>query len=251
MALLGRKWAAATAALLALSLLGALPAPAHAGEGDNAAVAINTRDGSSVFRLAFKVRRVAGDVIDQTNAAVAYASCEECQTVAAAFQIVLVTGDPNVITPENYAFAINEGCSACETVAAAYQWVVGGYGPVRFTAEGNRRLAQVHRRLQELRGADLSAEELLAELEEIAAEIAAVLADELVPAGRPPQTDADVEATEGSDDATEPAQQEPDDLDTTDEPTDEPTDTGDGTGQEGDTSEDDGTAEEEATEDGE
>ena len=43
--------------------------------GDNAAVAINTRDGSSLFRLAFKIRRVAGDIVDNQNAAVAYARC--------------------------------------------------------------------------------------------------------------------------------------------------------------------------------
>ena len=49
---------------------------------DTAAVAVNTKDGSSVFRLAFSIKKVAGDVVDNANAAVAYSSCESCRTIA-------------------------------------------------------------------------------------------------------------------------------------------------------------------------
>ena len=62
------------------------------GSGDNAAEAINEKDGKSVFDLAFDVREVSNGVVDQTNSAVAYANCENCQTVAIAVQIILVTG---------------------------------------------------------------------------------------------------------------------------------------------------------------
>ena len=68
---------------------------------DTAAVAVNTKDGSSVFRLAFSIKKVAGDVVDNANAAVAYSSCESCRTIALSIQIVLVTGDPETVTPEN------------------------------------------------------------------------------------------------------------------------------------------------------
>ena len=66
------------------------PAGATAGGGDNAAVAINTKDGATVFKVAFAIRHVMNGVVDQTNGAVAYASCTDCTTVAIAIEIVLV-----------------------------------------------------------------------------------------------------------------------------------------------------------------
>lgn len=49
------------------------------GGDNNAAVAVNTMDGATVFRLAFSVLMVANGVVDQTNTAYALASCTDCQ----------------------------------------------------------------------------------------------------------------------------------------------------------------------------
>src|SRR5918992_3722607 len=136
-------------ASLILALLGARPAAASA-QGDTTAVAVNTKDGSSIFRLAFNVRRVAGEVVDQANAAVAFASCEDCRTVALSIQLVLVMSDPDVVTPTNLALAINQDCTSCETLASAYQYVLGTGGPVHFDAEGNQELASIKSALRDL-----------------------------------------------------------------------------------------------------
>jgi putative peptide zinc metalloprotease protein len=151
--------------------------------GDNAAIAINTKSGSSLFKFAFSIRQVAGDVVDQTNAAVAYSSCEECQTTAIAIQIVLVTGSPSVVTPTNLAIAINENCTLCETFAGAYQIVLGTGGPVRFTDEGRRRIVEITREIRRLRDADLSPFELKSRLDVLVGQLKSVLATELVPIG--------------------------------------------------------------------
>jgi ABC-type glycerol-3-phosphate transport system substrate-binding protein len=63
------------AALLLLALAGA-SATSAVGQ-DNTAIAINTKDGTDIFKLAFKIARVNQDVVDQSNAAVAFNSCEE------------------------------------------------------------------------------------------------------------------------------------------------------------------------------
>jgi putative peptide zinc metalloprotease protein len=176
--------------LAALALAVAAPAASLAEDGDgdgsgrggdNLAQAVNEEDGSSVFDFAFSIRRVAGEVVDNQNMAVAYASCVECQTVAIALQIVLVEGSPDRVTPTNLAIALNEECAACTTVALAYQFVVGRGGPVRFTAEGRRQLARIRREFQRLGRSDLSAKELIARAEELKAQVADVLANELVP----------------------------------------------------------------------
>jgi putative peptide zinc metalloprotease protein len=172
------------AAVLAGLTLAAVT-PANVEAQDNAAVAVNTKDGTTIFRVAFKIARVNQEIVDESNAAAAWASCTECEALAAAFQIVLIFSDPEVVTPENIALAVNWECTACLAFASAYQWVLTTDGPVYFTAEGNRRLAEVRRRLHELTQLDLTLEQLIAELDALAAEIRDVLATELVSAGPP------------------------------------------------------------------
>ena len=195
-------------AACALALAFGLPAGARA-EGGNTAIAINTKDGTSVFKLAFAIRRVGGDVVDQTNAAVAFASCTDCQTVAIAIEVVLVTGDPSVVTPTNLALALNEGCDLCVTVANAIQWVLGTGGQVHFTAEGNQALARIRQELQELRKGTLSAAEVQQRLQEILDELRQVLENELVPAGRPAEAGDDRASTSTGEASTEPASTAP------------------------------------------
>lgn len=217
----GRGGARTLVISLALSLvavIGATPGAAWADGGDTTAVAINTRDGASIFRLAFQIRRVAGSVVDQQNAAVAYASCAECQTVAIAFQVVLAMGDVDTATPENYALAINQDCTECTTLAAAYQFVLSTDGAVHFSADGYRTLAELRRRLLELRDAELSPDEYLAELDEIAAALRQVLDEELNLAGPPSAADSSVESVDPTEGATAaPQATAPDD---TEEPVD-------------------------------
>ncbi len=179
--MIGRR-AALLLLLAALSLFGFAGA-APGAEGDNSAVAINERDGSSIFTFAFSIKEISGEVVDQTNAAVAYSSCEACQTVAVAIQVLIVTSSPDTIAPENYAVAVNENCTSCVTAALAYQFVVGNGGPVRLTAEGRRRLALVRREFARLRKDDVPIEEILARVEELRNEVRDVLANELVARG--------------------------------------------------------------------
>ena len=174
-------------AVLALVLGAARGTPAQA--QDNTAIAINTKDGTEIFRLAFKIVRANQDIIDQSNAAVAFNSCEECQSIAVAFQIVLIFSDPEVVSSENLALAMNFECDACVAFASAYQWLLTTGGPVHFTPEGNARLAELRQQLHELLKSDLTLEELIAELERIQAEIQHILDEELVPAGPPPEED--------------------------------------------------------------
>ena len=181
-----RRLALASVVALVLAVAGG-PAPAAAaddvpGTEDNAAVAVNTEDGASVFRLAFSVVMVANGVVDQTNAAYALARCSDCQTVALAFQVVLVIGDAAVVTPENTAVAYNDQCSECLTYASATQIVLGFDGPVRFTAEGRQRLAALYSSLKDLEEqvGSLSASELNAAVAAAKAELVSILSTELV-----------------------------------------------------------------------
>ena len=153
------------------------------GPQNNKATAEARHDGDSVIDLAFSVRENASEVIDDTNSAVAYASCEACRAVAIAFQIVIVQGNPDTVTPTNVAVAVNSECSGCSTLALAYQFVVGYGEPVEFTREGLRRLEKIREEFAKLEAeyANLTNEEIKARTDAFAAEIRDILATELVP----------------------------------------------------------------------
>jgi putative peptide zinc metalloprotease protein len=199
-----RRW---IALLLTLASLAgpALLAPAASADGgdDTAAVAVNTKDGTSIVRVAFAIVRVMDGQVDQSNAAVAYASCESCQAIAVSIQVVLVMTDPDVVAPTNVALAINDQCTACQTLASAYQFVFGTGGPVRFSPEGQRRIAEIRREFEELRRSGLSIEEIQARTDELADQLREVLRTELVPLGPPDDEDQPEEPVEPQQDETE------------------------------------------------
>jgi putative peptide zinc metalloprotease protein len=200
-----RGWRVVLVLLLALSLGFAAPGVAHA--QDNAAVAINTKDGSDVIRLAFNIHRTMSDTVDSGNAAVAFASCTDCTTIAVAIQVVFIMSDASVIAPENVAIAINQECTACNTFASAYQFVITTDGPVHFTAEGYKLLADLKKRIRDLLEAGLPLDQLDAQLDALMDELAAILRDHLVSAGGDgnddieEEEDVDVETSPTSTDA--------------------------------------------------
>jgi putative peptide zinc metalloprotease protein len=148
---------------------------------DNDATAVNKKDGKSVFKLAFKVKKTMQSDVDATNTAVAFASCDSCQTVAAAIQVVLVMDDVTSVDAENVAVAINYQCSECDTLAAAYQFVFAAGDDSRFTPEGKRRLNELKQRFKALKHRDdLTLQQLADEIAVIAGEVAEVVDTELV-----------------------------------------------------------------------
>jgi putative peptide zinc metalloprotease protein len=166
--------------IVAVAAAACAVAPVAAPAAGDAVVAVNTRDASSVFRVSLKVRRVADEVVDTTNAAVAAASCTDCETVAISIQGVLMFDDPSVFTPENLAFALNVECTRCTTLASAYQFAIQTGGRVHLTADGNRRLAEVRHALHALRRQGLDIWELQARVDALASEVLDVLLTEVV-----------------------------------------------------------------------
>jgi hypothetical protein len=166
--------------VLACALL-AGAAPAKSLAQDNTAVAINTKDDSSLFKLAFSIKQVGGEVVDQTNAAVAYSNCQECQTVAIAIQVLIVTAEsPDVVMPTNLAIAVNDNCDTCTTMALAYQFVIGGQD-LELSKAGRKELEQIRKELKQLGKGDLSAAEIRDRTKALVERLKTVLSTELVP----------------------------------------------------------------------
>jgi putative peptide zinc metalloprotease protein len=155
---------------------------------DNAAVASNTTDGRNVFALALKIVQTDASTVDASNAAVAVASCSDCQTVAIALEGVLVIGNPDTFDPTNVALAINSDCTNCQTLATAYQQVVQYDSRVRITGAGRREIADIRQDLQSLRKSGLDILAIQARVNDDAGRFLAVLKNDVVPVGRPTST---------------------------------------------------------------
>jgi putative peptide zinc metalloprotease protein len=213
------------ALVVVLAALLTVAKPATARAQDSAAVAVNTRDGTSIFRLAFKIIRVNQQVVDNSNFAFAFASCSECEAIALSFMTVLIFSDPDEVLTQNQAWAINWECTECLAFAWAVQSVMTTGGPVHFTADGNRRLAELRKELRRILASlgDVEIPETVPEkcliftdegredelrlcvaLVDLTAEFRDILATELVPPGPPQDEEVPPEEEEETGTTEEP-----------------------------------------------
>src|SRR6478609_6337439 len=122
--------------------------PAAPEEGGNQSLAVNTKDGSVVYDVAFAlVWAEDGEDVRNANEAYAFASCKDCAAVAVGFQVVLIVGQADVIVPENLSAAANYNCLRCLTYALASQLVLTLDGPL--SPDGMTRLQALWQQIAE------------------------------------------------------------------------------------------------------
>lgn len=156
------------------------------GGKDNAIVVVNRHDGKNDHRAGLGMARVLSEEAGNKNFGYAYSSCTDCRSVAVAVQVVLIMSNPSVVTPQNFAIAVNELCTRCTTVALAYQYVITTDGVVRFSAEANSRMASLERQISSLAGSsELDPPTLVARVDPLVKQIWALVDTELVKVGRP------------------------------------------------------------------
>lgn len=98
--------------------------PQAPGEGDNQALAVNTRDGTVVYDVAFALVWADQNTVLNKNEAYAFASCTACKATAISFQVLLILGNAQVVVPQNISAAITYQCLRCVTQALAVQLVL-------------------------------------------------------------------------------------------------------------------------------
>src|SRR3954468_10796906 len=102
-----------------------LAIPAEAGGPNNVVNASPNADGVAIHRSGVQVVSTGTDNVTSTNLALAGPTgCTGCEGIAVAFQALILTGNPTVITPVNAAVAANTNCNTCKAFAFAYQLVV-------------------------------------------------------------------------------------------------------------------------------
>jgi putative peptide zinc metalloprotease protein len=114
-----------------------------------------------------------------------------------AIQVVLIFSDPEVVTTDNLALALNTECISCETMALAYQYVLTTNGPVHFTADGNKAINDILKQISEIGANEGSTlEEIAAQIDALVEELYAVVDTELVSASQPPTSEEEQVASQ-------------------------------------------------------
>jgi hypothetical protein len=148
----------------------------------NTSVSMNDHDGSSVFHLSFRIARLSGADDDVSDVAVAMSDCTDCQSVAIAVQIDLISPVPAVLTASTTAVAANVDCVLCNTLAAAFQYVVATPEPLVLTPAGRQEIHWIERALDRLGRSDENPADMEAQIQDLADDLSQVLSTQLVPA---------------------------------------------------------------------
>jgi putative peptide zinc metalloprotease protein len=189
--------------------------PDAPGEDDSQALAVNRTDGGTTYSIAYSLVTVRdGDPVDPRNGAHAFANCHACTTVAVSFQVVLVVGTSQLVTPVNIAEALNGNCPQCVTTAIANQIVVsiGEEPSAELLTELNAELERLDS-LDEL-GDEETPDQIATQVTDVQRSINQILVDSgLVPTtdsdtAEPASTETDADAaqttTEPAPDSSEP-----------------------------------------------
>ena len=191
---------------LTTALFGLGAFPAVAGGPNNYVTSDATVDltGADMFvtNSSLVVGSTGTDEVTSTNVARAYAhDCNGCQAVSVAFQAVLTTGHPHVVTPHNFAIAVNERCNGCVAVAWAFQYVVATDGPERLSPAGRLALAAVRQDVADTLAADLTLDEFITRMNAAQAKFQQLVDDDIRRSGGYPhdgEMHEDEDATPGA-----------------------------------------------------
>lgn len=161
--------------------------PAAAGGPNNVVKASPTSDGATIYRSGVKVASTGADSISSTNLALAAPSgCTGCEGIAAAYQAVIVTGNPSDVRPVNAAVAVNSECTSCGAYAYAYQYVVSADRGTHLSRTGREKIRDIRAEANALVRSGLPYHELDARLAALAVKFKAAVVNDLERVGGDP-----------------------------------------------------------------
>jgi hypothetical protein len=161
----------------ALSVAGA----ASAGGANNLVQVSASAANPTVIRAQVTWSPFGGQAATSANIASAVSTdCTGCRAVAVAFQVIILTGSPNVVTPANAAVAANGNCTNCDSFAFAYQDVVSTAGPATLSPAGIAALQGIQLRADAIAQSGEPDAQMDAELRTLALEFKADVEQNLV-----------------------------------------------------------------------
>ncbi|MDX6521873.1 MAG: putative peptide zinc metalloprotease protein [Gaiellales bacterium] len=177
-------------AVLATAIMWLAPSVASAG-GANHVVQVSANAGNSTaIHADVQWAPFGGPAATSANIASASSSdCTGCRAVSVAFQAIILTGSPNVVTPANAAVAVNGNCTSCDSFAFAYQDVVTTAQSATLSPAGIAALQDIQDRANAIARSGEPDWQMDAELKSLAIEFKADVEQNLVLHGPATSTD--------------------------------------------------------------
>lgn len=170
---------------------------------NNETFALSNTHTPSTFRDSFTIHQY-GDVFaasvrnDATAESAGCSAASPCRAVSLSFQIITMAGENIHLNAVNLGNATNEHCAGCQTVAGAYQFVVDTPAAFSLDASDQAKLAAIHSELNALSGSGLSAADVQAKADALAAQVSAVLKSAAANAAKSPAAHAASATATGS-----------------------------------------------------
>jgi hypothetical protein len=123
---------------------------AGGGGAKNVVRLINRQDQRLRVKGSIQLNQIPAPNVAPANLALAYGSCNGCQTFSVALQINLISRDASRVVPENAAVALNYQCTACTTVAHAIQYVITVDNPTAVPQDVRELIRDMDRELKAL-----------------------------------------------------------------------------------------------------
>lgn len=121
------------------------------GGGKNQVRVVNQEDNTLRIVGRIQLNHIDGPTAAPENFADAYSSCRQCQTLAVALQINLISTSTSDVRPQNAAVALNYQCTGCTTVAKALQYNLSVPDPNRTASDVRDLVHAMKAELQRLR----------------------------------------------------------------------------------------------------
>jgi putative peptide zinc metalloprotease protein len=128
---------------------------ANAG-GKNVVQVVNHTDGRFAVDGRVQLNRIPAPNAGPANLAMAYSQCTNCQTLALALQINLISTSASNVQPQNAATAVNVLCNGCVTVAHAVQYNISVDDPNNVPPSVNQLVARMRAELAQIKTSSTS-----------------------------------------------------------------------------------------------
>jgi hypothetical protein len=173
---------------------------------DNIVRVRNHTDNRLRIRGNIQLNRIRGPEVEPVNLALAYNSCTDCQSIAVALQLNLISRTADRVEPHNRSEALNVECLRCAAIARALQYVISVDDPRDVPREVRELIREMDRELREihsdrrigLREADERINAVIAQFTALAESLDEQRAEDVQDAGTPGPTPATPTVTPGT-----------------------------------------------------
>ena len=141
-----------------------------AGGGNNIVQVINHADGHFRVDGNVKLNQIPGPNAGPKNVAFAYSSCTDCQTMAVALEINLISTSARNIQPLNQAVAVNYRCTSCVTYARAIQYDIQVDDPHQVRSDVRDLMQQMDATLTHIKSSHETFQKALDDVDAVIAE---------------------------------------------------------------------------------